>query len=130
MYNDESDPHFQSFSKLPLYFYSFKINQFCAFTHSFDDDVQCYVCLLEIKNILRQFAFTDFLFFNFQVFKEMGQDFGLIELDETQDGSSMQSYLSQLTGASSVRLCSRTSASMTEACSGMLSVCYLQLSHL
>ncbi|XP_043188516.1 glutaredoxin-C4-like [Amphibalanus amphitrite] len=37
-----------------------------------------------------------------KVFKEMGQEYGLIELDETQDGSSMQQYLAQITGASSV----------------------------
>ena len=39
-----------------------------------------------------------------QVFKELGQEYGLVELDEVEDGSSMQEYLSQLTGARSVRL--------------------------
>lgn len=37
-----------------------------------------------------------------KVFKEMGQEYGLVELDEAEDGSSMQSYLSQLTGARTV----------------------------
>ena len=42
--------------------------------------------------------------FPLQVFKELGQEYGLVELDEVEDGSSMQEYLSQLTGARSVRL--------------------------
>ena len=40
-----------------------------------------------------------------QVFKELGQEYGLMELDEVEDGSNMQSYLAELTGAKSVSFC-------------------------
>lgn len=36
------------------------------------------------------------------VFKEIGEKFGLVELDEVEDGSSMQAYLAELTGARTV----------------------------
>ncbi|XP_037083482.1 glutaredoxin-1-like [Pollicipes pollicipes] len=37
-----------------------------------------------------------------QVFNEIGENFGLVELDQHEDGSSMQDYLGQLTGARTV----------------------------